>query len=128
MPQVLGSRQASDSHPTPNRTRVFLTWVQITRMLPRMKVAPRYLEAQLRSDLARKMVFVAGPRQVGKTTLAKRLPGAADGYLSWDVPAHRERILRRELPAADLWVNETQNACITAGSLCSSNCQWYLCC
>ena len=73
-------------------------------MLPRMKVAPRYLEAQLRRDLARKMVFVAGPRQVGKTTLAKRLPGAADGYLSWDVPAHRERFLRRELPAADLWV------------------------
>lgn len=31
----------------------------------------RYLESQLRKDLERKMVFVAGPRQVGKTTLAK---------------------------------------------------------
>lgn len=35
---------------------------------------PRYLAAQLRADLARKMVFVSGPRQVGKTTLARRLP------------------------------------------------------
>jgi predicted AAA+ superfamily ATPase len=50
------------------------------------------------------MVFVAGPRQVGKTTLAKSLPGGAEGYLSWDVPADRERILRRELPPRDLWV------------------------
>ena len=31
------------------------------------------------------MTFVAGPRQVGKTTLAKALPGAKAGYLSWDV-------------------------------------------
>ncbi len=58
----------------------------------------RYLVPQIRRDLERKMVFVAGPRQVGKTTLALGLPGAAPGYLSWDVPEHRERILKRELP------------------------------
>jgi predicted AAA+ superfamily ATPase len=50
------------------------------------------------------MVFVAGPRQVGKTTLAMALPGAARGYLNWDVPEHRERILRRTLPPEPLWV------------------------
>ncbi len=50
------------------------------------------------------MVFVAGPRQVGKTTLARSLPGARAGYLSWDVPADRERILRGELPPGKLWV------------------------
>jgi predicted AAA+ superfamily ATPase len=50
------------------------------------------------------MVFVAGPRQVGKTTLAQALPGAKEAYLSWDVPEHRERILRRELPTGDLWI------------------------
>jgi len=50
------------------------------------------------------MVFVAGPRQVGKTTLAKALPGADEGYLSWDVAEHRERILRRELPPSPLWI------------------------
>ena len=50
------------------------------------------------------MVFVAGPRQVGKTTLALDLPGARAGYLNWDVPADRERILRRQLPATGFWV------------------------
>ena len=50
------------------------------------------------------MVFVAGPRQVGKTTLARRLPGASAGYLSWDIAEHRERILRRELPVSRLWI------------------------
>jgi predicted AAA+ superfamily ATPase len=41
-----------------------------------MKTAPRYLLTQLKKDLIRKMVFVAGPRQVGKTTLAQALPSA----------------------------------------------------
>ena len=50
------------------------------------------------------MVFVAGPRQVGKTTLASMLPGADRGYLNWDVAEHRERILRQELPSTRLWV------------------------
>ena len=50
------------------------------------------------------MVFVAGPRQVGKTTLARSLPGAEVGYLNWDIAEDRERILRRQLPTAGLWV------------------------
>ena len=69
-----------------------------------MSTRPRYLAAQLRQDLVRKMVFVAGPRQVGKTTLALGLPGAPAGYLSWDVVEHRERILKRELPTSSLWI------------------------
>jgi uncharacterized protein len=63
----------------------------------------RYLAAQVKRDLARKMVFVAGPRQVGKTTLALSLPGSRSGYLNWDVAAHREAILRNELPPSRLW-------------------------
>lgn len=49
------------------------------------------------------MVLLAGPRQVGKTTLGRRLPGGAAGYLNWDVPEDRERILARELPNSPLW-------------------------
>jgi hypothetical protein len=49
------------------------------------------------------MVFVAGPRQVGKTTLALSLPGGRGGYLSWDIADHRERILRGQLPPTTLW-------------------------
>ena len=41
------------------------------------------------------MVFVSGPRQVGKTTLALSLPRARGGYLNWDVPADRQRVLGR---------------------------------
>ncbi|MGH7267942.1 MAG: ATP-binding protein [Candidatus Rokuibacteriota bacterium] len=65
---------------------------------------PRYLEPQVRRDLARKMVFVAGPRQVGKTTLARRILGRKPGYLNWDAAADREAILRGELPPSAFWV------------------------
>lgn len=55
----------------------------------------RYLEAALKADLARKMVFLTGPRQVGKTTLARSLmtswPNAQ--YLNWDVPNDRRILL-----------------------------------
>jgi predicted AAA+ superfamily ATPase len=50
------------------------------------------------------MVFVAGPRQVGKATLARSLPGADAGYLNRDVAEHREHILAGELPVSKLWV------------------------
>ena len=69
-----------------------------------MRWRPRYLEEQIRRDLGRKMVFVAGPRQVGKTTLARRLLGRGPGYVNWDVAADREAILRRELPPSGFWV------------------------
>src|SRR3990172_3620080 len=55
----------------------------------------RYLTAPVKADLARKMVFLVGPRQVGKTTLAKalmaRYPRAQ--YLNWDVANDRRIIL-----------------------------------
>ena len=69
-----------------------------------MKKRVRYLLRQVEKDLKRKMVFIAGPRQVGKTTLALSLPGAKSGYLNWDVAADRERLLRRELPPAGMWI------------------------
>lgn len=50
------------------------------------------------------MVFVGGPRQVGKTTLAKKILDGKSGYLSWDIPTDKERILRQEWPHTSLWV------------------------
>lgn len=67
----------------------------------------RYLTSQVRKDLLRKMVFVGGPRQVGKTTLAKSLlPDHSnnEGYLSWDIDEQRERILKKEFYTTPLWV------------------------
>ncbi|MBI4177836.1 ATP-binding protein [bacterium] len=69
-----------------------------------MKPVERYLAGQVRADLRRKMVFVGGPRQVGKTTLARRVFAGPVGYLNWDVAEHRERILKRELPSSSVWV------------------------
>ncbi len=69
-----------------------------------MRLLRRSLIPQVRRDLRRKMVFVAGPRQVGKRTLARQVLGRRPGYLNWDVVPDRERILRAELPVSSLWV------------------------
>ena len=57
----------------------------------------RYLEPLLRQDLEKKMVFLTGPRQSGKTTLAKTLLKSSPSgrYLNWDDPDHRKEILKR---------------------------------
>ena len=57
----------------------------------------RYLEPSVRDDLAEKMVFVAGARQVGKTTVAQQVLAATGGgvYLNWD-----NRDDRRDIRAA----------------------------
>ncbi len=66
--------------------------------------ASRYLLPQVKADLERKMVFLAGARQVGKTTLARALPGSKKGYLNWDDTDDRHAILSRQLPSSPLWV------------------------
>ena len=68
------------------------------------KYLKRYLTDQVEKDLPRKMVFVGGPRQVGKTTMAKQLLPDQRGYLSWDIAVQREKILKHELPSAKMWV------------------------
>ena len=50
------------------------------------------------------MVFFSGPRQVGKTTLAREILPAPAVYLNWDVPEHRDAILRGRLPATETLV------------------------
>jgi len=57
----------------------------------------RYLSDRILSDLGNKMVMLTGPRQVGKTTLAKALQEhfKQPQYLNWDVADDR-RILTDE--------------------------------
>ena len=56
----------------------------------------------IREDLTNKMVFLGGPRQVGKTTLAQALLGdyhdEHPGYFNWDNPQHRRNILQQQWP------------------------------
>jgi uncharacterized protein len=63
----------------------------------------RYLIDPIRKDLREKMVFLGGPRQVGKTTMSLTLLNDGDethpAYLSWDVPESQQLLLRGGLPA-----------------------------
>ena len=67
----------------------------------------RYLDDYLSRDLSRKMVFVGGPRQVGKTTLAKaqieRLAaqGRAGRYFNYDFDEDRAALLAKKWAATD---------------------------
>lgn len=62
----------------------------------------RYLTADLEKDLTRKMVFLSGPRQCGKTTLAKALLKKYRGaYFNWDHEDHRRQILERRWRSDD---------------------------
>jgi len=58
----------------------------------------RYLKKYIQKDLERKMVFLAGPRQVGKTTLAKHILelSKSNNYLNWDTDEHKKIILKKE--------------------------------
>lgn len=66
----------------------------------------RYLDDRVKADLAQKMVFLTGPRQVGKTTLSHELMAQQGGqYLNYDVPADRALIRsQRWNPLAPLLV------------------------
>ncbi len=59
-------------------------------------MVPRNIRSSLHRDLQRKFVFLSGPRQVGKTTLAQELMRDLGGtYLSYDDPDDRRTILER---------------------------------
>jgi predicted AAA+ superfamily ATPase len=65
---------------------------------------PRYIENSILEDVQRKMVFIGGPRQAGKTTLSKHLCQAAGDdskqrYLNWDATVDRERLMMEVFPA-----------------------------
>ena len=58
----------------------------------------RYCEDFIRKDLIKKMVFLGGPRQVGKTTVSKNLltgQWAGGEYFNWDVDEDRIAILKK---------------------------------
>jgi len=56
----------------------------------------------IREDLGKKMVFLGGPRQVGKTTLARNLADEEPNnvYFNWDNPKHKLQIIGLEWPPA----------------------------
>ncbi|MBI5306207.1 ATP-binding protein [Candidatus Wolfebacteria bacterium] len=69
-------------------------------------IKKRYLQPYIVSDLKEKMVFIGGPRQVGKTTMAQSI-GKNDYirpiYLNWDFRDDRKKIIDEKFESeADL--------------------------
>lgn len=62
----------------------------------------RYLQSHIGRILEKKMVFIGGPRQVGKTTLSLEFLQSATakspGYLNWDRVTDKIKIMRDQLP------------------------------
>jgi len=62
----------------------------------------RYLKSSVTKDLKKKMVFVGGPRQVGKTFMALNVLGGDEshsGYFNWDYADDKRILLQGGLPA-----------------------------
>src|SRR3990167_8776403 len=61
----------------------------------------RYLTPYILKDLERKMVFIGGPRQVGKTTLTKALHTTFlhEEYFNWDAIEDKRAILNKQWSA-----------------------------
>jgi len=66
----------------------------------------RYLTNFLKEDLSRKMVFLGGPRQVGKTTISRHIAEDHSNhiYLNWDNPKHKILITSQQWPPATRWI------------------------
>lgn len=65
----------------------------------------RYCHSYILQDLAKKMVFIGGPRQVGKTTLARLLGQdycENSEYFNWDADEHRRALLKKQ------WKNDSR--------------------
>lgn len=65
-----------------------------------MALKERYLNDAVTEDLAESMVFIGGPRQVGKTTLARDIIGNnfKTNYYNWDKIDHRVKALKGAWP------------------------------
>ena len=66
------------------------------------EIRNRYIKNSVALDLKSKMVFIGGPRQVGKTTLALSFLSDASekspAYFNWDDVSDKSRLLQSEFP------------------------------
>ena len=68
-----------------------------------MKTHSRYIEEYILKDLEKKMAFISGPRQCGKTTLVKNvIRNKKSLYLNWDDVQGRKKILQQS------WIDEDE--------------------
>lgn len=63
----------------------------------------RYLQNAIQNDALadHKMAFVSGPRQVGKTYLAKQCLDSSSNYFNWDVTSFKRKWIRSPIAALE---------------------------
>ena len=70
-----------------------------------LKDNKRYITSFIKQDLKDRMVFIGGPRQVGKTTLAQALlknyHEQHPAYFNWDFLEHQKKIKDRAWPSTE---------------------------
>jgi predicted AAA+ superfamily ATPase len=66
-------------------------------------MSERYLEQLIQEDALadKKMAFISGPRQVGKTTLARNLLHDSNNYFSWDLSDFRKNWARSPMKSIE---------------------------
>lgn len=67
----------------------------------------RYIYQLVKEDIQNKMVFIGGPRQVGKTHFSKTFAAHEfpnSNYMNWDNDEDRLAILNREIPKSHLLI------------------------
>jgi len=73
--------------------------------LTMMRIHERYLKNPVMNDLKSRMVFIGGPRQVGKTifalTFLSEVTEKHPAYLNWDNVTTRSSLFRGELPSKE---------------------------
>ena len=75
--------------------------------MPKIVAMKRRIEEEVLKDVHKKMVLIAGPRQCGKTTLARAVAAhfKSIAYYNWDIPAQRKLLLDAALSAdSKLWL------------------------
>lgn len=78
----------------------------IYSIMPPKKPISRTIEPFIEHDLEQKMVLLAGPRQCGKTTVARGLLSKHKGTLyNWDIERDRKIILKQSFnQESDFWI------------------------
>lgn len=73
-----------------------------------IKIKTRYIKKHVANDLKTRMVFVGGPRQVGKTTFALTFLNKPvenhPAYLNWDDISIRSSLLKGKLPSNEKYI------------------------
>lgn len=69
------------------------------------KIIQRRITKIIEKDLEKKMVLLSGPRQSGKTSLAKGLLETDQAYYNWDIPKDRIHLKSQKFKVdASLWI------------------------